>query len=108
MSDFDVFVDAVEDGVKELAKKSLKGFKEETVSDTKEFLAAAKKDLQRWTKLLARGDLSQDDFEWLVLGRKEVAELHALKQSGLAMVRLDRFKNGLLNLVIDTAFDVFL
>jgi hypothetical protein len=37
-----------------------------------------------------------------------LAELHALKQAGLAMVRIDRFKNALLDLVIDTAFDVFL
>ena len=108
MSDFDVFVDAIEEGAKELAKKTLKGFKEESVADAKGFLEAAKEDLKRWTKLLARGDLSQDDFEWLVLGRKEVAELHALKQAGLAMVRIDRFKNALLDLVIDTAFDVFL
>jgi len=108
MSNFDDFVDAVEEGVKELAKKTLKGFKDEALADAKSFLEASKDDLQRWTKLLAKGELSQNDFEWLVTGRKDVAELHALKQSGLAIIRLDRFKNALLDLVIDTAFDVFL
>lgn len=108
MSNFDDYVQAVEEGVKELAKKTLKGFKDEALSDAKEFLQSSKDDLQRWTKLLARGELSQDDFEWLVVGRKDVAELHTLKQSGLAMIRLDRFRNALLDLVIDTAFDVFL
>jgi galactokinase len=108
MSNFDDYVQAVEEGVKELAKKTLKGFKDEALSDAKEFLQSSQDDLQRWTKLLARGELSQDDFEWLVVGRKDVAELHALKQSGLAMIRLDRFRNALLDLVIDTAFDVFL
>ena len=108
MSNFDDFVEAIEEGVKELAKKTLKGFKDEAITDAKAFLEASKEDLQRWTKLLAKGELSQDDFEWLVMGRKDVAELHALKQSGLALVRLDRFKNALLDLVIDTAFDVFL
>jgi hypothetical protein len=108
MSNFDDYVQAVEGGVKELAKKTLKGFKDEALSDAKEFLQSSQDDLQRWTKLLARGELSQDDFEWLVVGRKDVAELHALKQSGLAMIRLDRFRNALLDLVIDTAFDVFL
>lgn len=107
MAKFDDFIDAIEGGAKELAKKTLKGFKEEAVTDTKAFLEASKDDLQRWTKLLANSDLSQDDFEWLVMGRKDVAELHALKQSGLALVRIDRFKNALLNLVIDTAFDMF-
>lgn len=108
MANFDNFVDAIEEGVKEIAKNTLKGFKDEALTDAKAFLEASKDDLQRWTKLLAKGELSQDDFEWLVMGRKDVAELHALKQSGLALVRLDRFKNALLNLIIDTAFDVFL
>ena len=57
---------------------------------------------------MAQGELTQDDFNWLVLARKHVAELHMLNQAGLAMVRIDRFKNALLDLVIDTAFDVFL
>lgn len=108
MSNFDDFIDTIEKGVEELAKKTLKGFKEEAVDDAKAFLEGSKDDFKRWTKLLAQGELLQDDFEWLVLGRKDVAELHALKQAGLALVRIDRFKNALLDLVIDTAFDVFL
>ena len=108
MSNFDDFVNTIEEGVKELAKKTLKGFKDEALTDAKAFLESSKNDLQRWTKLLAKGDLLQDDFECLVMGRKDVAELHVLKQSGLGLVRLDRFKNALLDLVIDTAFDVFL
>lgn len=83
MAKFDDFVDTIEKGVKELAEKTLKGFKDQAVSDTKKFLEASKKDLKRWTKLLANGELSQDDFEWLVLGRKDVMELHTLKQTGL-------------------------
>ena len=108
MSSFDDFVNTIEDGVKELAKKSLKGFKDEATKDAKQFLKASKEDLKRWTKLLGKGELSQDDFEWLVLGRKDVAELHALKQAGLTAVRIDRFRNALFDLVIDTAIDVFL
>ncbi len=108
MSNFDNFVDIVETGVKDLAKKTLKGFKDEAVSDSKAFLDTSKADLKRWTKLLSKNELSHDDFEWLVVGRKDVAELHALKQAGLTLVRLDRFKNALLDLIIDTAFDVFL
>ena len=107
MSNFNNFINIIEEGVKELAKKTLKGFKDEALSDTKNFLKETEEDLKRWTKLLAKGELSQDDFEWLVLSRKDVAELHALKQAGLALVRTDRFKNALIDLVIDTAFDVF-
>jgi hypothetical protein len=108
MSNFDNYIQAVQEGVEEVAKKTLKGFKDEALTDAKAFLESSKDDLQRWTKLLAQGELTHDDFEWLVLGRKDVAELHVLKQSGLALVRLDRFKNALFDLIIDTAFDVIL
>jgi len=107
MSDFDNFIDIIEEDVKKLAKKTLKGFKNEALSDAKDLLKENKEDLKRWSKLLAKGELSQDDFEWLVIGRKDVVELHALKEAGLALVRTDRFKNALIDLVIDTAFDVF-
>jgi len=51
--------------------------------------------------------LTQDDYEWLILSKKDVVELQLLKEVGLSAVRIDRFKNALINLVIDTAFDVF-
>jgi len=43
----------------------------------------------------------------LILNKKDVVELQLLKEAGLSAVRIDRFKNVLINLVIDTAFDVF-
>jgi len=44
----------------------------------------------------------------LKVGIRDIAKLYTLKQSGLTLVRIDRFKNALLELVIDTMFDVFL
>lgn len=107
MSNYHDFVNVIEEGVKDLAKKTLKGFKDGAIKDAKIFLKDSKKDFKRWTKLLAQEKLTQDDFEWLVLGRKDVIELNTLKRAGLGLVRVDRFKNALINLVIDTAFDVF-
>jgi hypothetical protein len=108
MADFSDFLRALEDGTKDLAKKTLKGFTPEALRDSKEFLRKTEEDLKRWTKLLASGELTQEDFEWLVLGKKDLAELHALKEAGIAVVRIDRFRNALMDLTIDTALDVFL
>lgn len=107
MSSFDNFLQALEDGVVELARKTLRGFKDEAMSDARVFFEISKDDLQRWTHALADGNLSQDDFEWLLLSRKDVAELYALKQTGLTRIRLDRFKAAFIDLVIDTAFDFY-
>jgi hypothetical protein len=42
-----------------------------------------------------------------VQGKKDLAELEALEQAGLALARLDRFRTDLVHLVVDTAFGVF-
>ena len=108
MADFNDFLESLKKGLEELTKKNWKEFKDAAEKDGKAFFDKTKEDLKRWTKLLAQGDLSQDDFEWLVVGKKDLAEMEALKQAGLALVRLERFQNALISLVVDTAFEIFL
>ncbi len=106
MSKFDDFIAALEDGVRRLAKDRLKGFETQALSDTRAFIAKSKKDLERWTALLAEGKLSEQDFCDLVQAKKDLAELHALTDAGLALIKLDRFRTGLINLIIETAAEV--
>jgi len=108
MGDFNDYLKTLEDGIKNLAEKMLKEFKDEALKDSKKFLKKTEEDLKRWTKLLASGELTLDDFEWLVIGKKDLAELHFLKRKGLSLVRIDRFRNSLIDLIIDTALDLFL
>jgi len=108
MSDFDEFIEKIEEGLKQLSQATLKDFKDGFASDTKDFLKKNKEDLQTWTKQLAAGELSKKDFEDLVLGRKDVAEMHALKVAEITRVKLELCKLQLIDLVVDTAFTVFL
>ena len=39
--------------------------------------------------LFAEGKIEKDDFEDLLLGKKDLAEMHALKQTGLASATID-------------------
>ena len=108
MANFEEFVDAIKEGVKQLAKENFDGFENEAKSDAEAFIEKSKQDLQRWTKLLAQGDINEEDFSDLVNAKKALAEMFALRQAGLALVKLEKFRKGFINLVIDTAFDVFL
>lgn len=108
MPDFDDFLENLKKGLEELAKKNWAEFREAAEKDGKAFVEKTKEDLRRWTKLLAQDDLSKDDFEFLVAGKKDLAEMEALRQAGLTLVRLERFQNALISLVIDTAFETFL
>lgn len=108
MPDFNDFWANLRGGLEEHAKKYLVEFKDAAEKDGKTFFDKTKEDLQRWTESLEQGDLSKEDFEWLIKGKKDLAEMEALKEAGLALVRIEKFQNDLISLVIDTAFKTFL
>ena len=108
MSKFDDFWNAVRDGVVNIAKGDLKDFLKQAKDDGDQFLTSVKNDLETWTKQLADGDLSKDEFEFLVRGKADLAEMHALTQAGIAAIRVQKFRDAVIDLAIDTAFKVFL
>jgi hypothetical protein len=108
MAAYKEFLAALETGIRDLAAKTGKEFAKDAQSDAREFLTKTEEDLKRWTKLLAKGQLTKDEFEWLVEGKQDLAKMRALKLAGLAQVRIDRFRNALMDLIVDTAFAVFL
>src|SRR5664279_4382789 len=108
MASYQDFLDAFKPALQDLAKKTLDEYSKQATTDGQAFLDAQKANLDKWTKELVDGELSKADFTDLVQGIQDLAELVALKQAGLAAARLDAFRTSLMNLVIDTAFKVFL
>lgn len=108
MTKFDDFLLQVKTGAKDLARELFMEYRDTAVKESENFFAAARADLERWTKLLITGDLTREDFEWLVKGKKDLLDLYALKQAGLARVRIDRFRNGVIKLVVDKAMAIFI
>lgn len=108
MSNFNNFVEVCEEGIKELAVQHTKNFALKAIDDAKESMEKSKKNYQRWTEQLNQKKLSKEDFEWLVKSKKDVLEMHALKEAGLAKVEIDKFKNAFLDLVVKKAFATFL
>ncbi len=108
MGSFDDFIKAVLDGAGDLAKQIFDGFETEAVDDAKVFLEKTEADLKRWTTLLANQDITERDFFDLVKAKKALAMMHGLTQAGISAIKLDRFWSGLVHLVIDSAFKIFL
>lgn len=108
MPDFATFRDTLLDRLRDLVEDQWADHRDAALTDGRAFLAATEADLTRWTALLEEGALTPEDFTWLVQGRRDLAEMAALQQAGLALARLDRFRASLLDTVVGTAFDVFL
>jgi hypothetical protein len=92
-----------EENIKKIAQKLAIEFKNEAVQDSKAFLDKAAEDLKRWLQQLANKQITKEEFEFLVKGKRDLAEMLALKQKGVALVKIDAFKNRLISLVVDLA-----
>jgi hypothetical protein len=104
--DFSAIFDQLKKDVVSLAELTVKGYVKEAKDDGKKMLTEMKDNLQRWTLQLSRGDLTTQDFEWLVFSQKDLLLMEGLKQAGLAAIRAEQFKNSVLSLVIDTIFNM--
>ena len=99
---FQPILDKLQSEVTNLALVTFQNYKNEAKTDALKLLDDMKENLKTWTLQLANGELSKDDFEFLVLAQKELIEMHALKQAGISLIQTDEFKNSLLNLFTKT------
>jgi len=107
MATFEEFWDVLKDDLAKYAGVAWKEYRDDAVDDGKAFLEKAKDDLRRWTQLLVDTSINQEEFDWLVRGKKDLASLVALKRKGLTQVALDKFYAGLIDTVVGTAIKVF-
>ena len=108
MPDIDAFLDALRDEITDLAATHLEEARDAALEDGEAFLKQTQDDLKRWARLLEQGELSQNEFEWLVRGQKDLAEMEALKQAGLAAARAERFRSALIDRIVGTASRILL
>lgn len=86
-------------GVVSLAETSLKDFLKDAKNDGLALLNEMKADLERWTKLLANGDITLKEFQFLLDANVASVKMEALKQAGLAAIKADEFKNGIVSMI---------
>lgn len=103
MTKFESFLEVLKQNILDMADKELQEFKLAAVMDGITFTSKLRADLLRWNIQYANGDISRDEYEWLLEGKKDLAEMEFLKQQGLAQVRLDNFVNSLITMIVSTA-----
>ena len=58
--------------------------------------------LERWTGLLQSGDLTPEDYEWLLKSQKDLLVLNALYQAGVSKLKLGHLKNKIIKTIMNT------
>jgi hypothetical protein len=107
MARFDDFLNGVIDGVPALAKETLGNVPAEALNDAREFLTYATDNLREWTEQLASGGLAADEFADLANDLLDLGKLAALSRLGIAKTALQRFRDGLVELITSAATKAF-
>lgn len=100
--DFQALLATLKDEVIKLATSSVQNYASEAKIDGLKLLDSLQTDIKNWTAELVAGNLSADDLQFLVMAKKELIEMNALKQAGLGLIKVDELKNSLLQLVVKT------
>ncbi len=100
--DFNALLGNLKNEVTALAVSSVQNYANEAKADGLKLVESMKTDLQTWAALWADGKMSKEDVEFLVLAKKDLIQMNALKQAGLGLIKIDEFKNSLLNLIVKT------
>jgi len=82
--------------------ESYSDYKKETKEDVESFLTLSKVKLERWTGLLQAGELTPEDYEWLLKSQKDLLILNALHQAGVSKLRLGYLKNKIIKTILNT------
>ena len=99
--DFQELLKGLKKNLTEILGDQYSDFKKETKEDLEVFLETSKDKLERWTKLLANGELSLDEYEWLVKSQKDLLTLKGLQQVGISKISLGHFKNKVVKTIVD-------
>lgn len=106
MSEFKDFLEILKDDLLDLAKDFGDDLKDEIIEDGTAFAQNAKKDLEEWTRMAASGELSQEDLEWLIEAKKDLAKMEALKQKGIAKAKIDNLRSAIIETVAGSLLKV--
>ncbi len=100
--DFQVMMTTLKEGVIVLASTTVQNYANEAKSDGLKLVDSLKTYIEAWKQNLVAGKMSAADVEFLIMAKKEVIEMNVLKQAGLGHIKVDEFKNSLLQLVLKT------
>lgn len=104
MSKFTDFIDGLVDEGKTLAKGELKKLISEAKKDQSDFVRLQAENVERWTVMLAEGDLTSKGYKKLVKKMEVLTQLEVIKLKVSAKASAQRLAEGIQKLVIESLF----
>lgn len=86
-------------------REALPHIQEAVLKSGAEFAHDTRQDLLRWQELATSGTIDKEDLRWLVQSRADLARMTALKEAGLARVRIDELRGRIARIIAGTVID---
>lgn len=103
MADFNKIFSDIKNALGPLAEKDIKEFANQGKQDAEAFLQQSRAKLAEWVQQLADKDIDADEFRLLVESQKAAAEMELLRAASAGTVRIERFRDSVVGLVVKTA-----
>ena len=106
MSKFTDFIDGLADESKTLAKAELKQLVATAKKDESDFVRLQAETLERWTVMLADGELTPKGYKLLVGKMEVLTQLEVIKLKVAAKASAQRLAEGIREMVVKGVFAV--
>lgn len=100
-SPWEIFVDSLIAGGKQIAKEEMKSLVRNAKFDANEFVRKQGQKLERYLNLLGAGEISKEEFGALVKDLKTLTEMRAVELDVAAKAGAERLAAGITDLVIN-------
>lgn len=103
MSEIDDIVGELREGLLGVIRQEAGELAKGVEDDAHDFLRCSEANVRKWTAALLEKKLSTSEFESLVRGQKDLAAMKCCTTAGVAAAKVDRMKNGFVEVVVKTA-----
>lgn len=100
--DFNALFNTLKIGVTQLATTSLKDYVNQAKTDGENILNTLKGNIEEWANQLKNKEITPDELEFLIGSQEANLKMVALKQMGIAVAEMDKFKKGIIELITKT------
>ena len=104
MFDFKNFLKTLRTDLSSAFNELGQNYVEEIIEDGSEFARRFKDRLERRVKKLTSGELSKEEFEWLMKSEKNLIQLKSIEKRGLSEVQLHKIRKTIVHTLIGSVF----
>lgn len=96
----DKVIENLKKELKAIISNSYKDIKPQLEKDLAAFFQTSTEKLERWILLFSSGDLTEEEFEWLLKSQLDLTVLQALQTAGISKIKLNTIKNNIIKMII--------